>query len=565
MEQTLARSMARILFAAATAATAAGITACGGGSSPAPAPAPAPAPPSAGLTADEAARFLTQASFGPTESDIAKVQSIGYSAWIDEQFAMPATSHLPYVQANYDPLLFGGNFNWMQDSFWQQAVPAQDQLRQRLKFALSELVVISAENGTIAGLTDGLANYADLLGQHAFGNYRQLIEAVSTNPMMGNYLSHLGNKKENTMTGAVPDENYAREVMQLFTIGLTQLNVDGTPALVNGQPVETYTNADITGLARVFTGWSWAAAGTTENEFRGSATTDPQRNIKPMKVYPQHHESGSKVFLGITIPAGTSGEQSLTLALDRLFNHQNLCPFIGRQLIQRLITSNPSAAYTGRVSAACANNGQGVRGDMKAIIRAILLDAEARDASKLTDPQFGKVREPVLRLSNWARCFKATSISGNWTIRNLDSASFSIGQQPWRAPSVFNFFRPGYVPPNTAIATAGLVAPEFQLIGETAVAGYTNTMQSVVQSGVGTGNPRDVQPDYSSEIALAGNADALLDRVNRCLMYGTMDSTLRSDLRNAINAIAMTGSGPTNRVRTAILLTMAAPEYLVQK
>lgn len=566
MDQTLARNTARILFAAAVAATAAGITACGGGgSSPAPAPAPAPAPPPAGPTADEAARFLTQATFGPTDSEIAKVQSIGYSAWIDEQFALPASPQLPYVQANYDPLLFGANFNWVQDSFWQQAIPAADQLRQRVKFALSELVVISAENGFIASTPDGLANYADVLGQHTFGNYRQLIEAVSTSPMMGNYLSHLSNKKASAMTGAVPDENYAREVMQLFTIGLTQLNIDGTPALVNGQPVETYSNADITGIARVFTGWSWAATGVTEQEFRGNSITDSQRNIKPMKVYPQHHETGSKVFLGLTIPAGTSGEQSLTLALDRLFNHQNLCPFVGKQLIQRFVTSNPSAAYTGRVATACVNNGQGVRGDMKAIIRAILLDAEARDASKINDPQFGKVREPVLRLSNWARCFKATSTSGNWTIRNLDSASSSLGQQPWRAPSVFNFFRPGYVPPNTAIATAGLVAPEFQLIGETAVAGYTNYMQNVIQFGAGTGATRDVQPNYASDIALAGNADVLLDRVNRCLMYGTMDTTLRNDLRTAINAIAMTGNGPTNRVYTAILLTMASPDYLVQK
>ncbi|MDQ3446887.1 MAG: DUF1800 domain-containing protein [Pseudomonadota bacterium] len=567
MDQTLARRSARILFAAAmTAAAAAGITGCGGGgSAPATAPAPTPAPPSAGPTADEAARFLTQATFGPTDTDIARVQSIGYSAWIDEQFALPATPHLPYVQANFTPGPNTANFNFMQDSFWQQAIPAPDQLRQRVKFALSELVVVSSGDNTIAGFADGLANYADLLGQHAFGNYRQLIEAVATSPMMGIYLSHRGNRKANVATGAVPDENFAREVTQLFTIGLIQLNLDGTPALVNGQPVETYTNTDISGLARVFTGWSWAATGVSQAEFNGSLVTDAQRNIKPMKAYPQYHETGSKVLLGTTIPAGTSAEQSLALALDRLFNHVNLCPFVGKQLIQRFVTSNPSAAYTGRVAAACVNNGQGVRGDMKAMIRAILLDAEARDASKIADPQFGKVREPVLRLANWARCFKATSASGNWSIRNLDSASFSLGQQPWRSPSVFNFFRPGYVPPNTAIAAAGMVAPEFQLIGETAVAGYTNYMQGVVQSGAGIGTPRDVRADYTSDIALAGNADALLDRMNRCLMYGTMDTALRNDLRTAINAIALTGNGPTNRVYAAILLTMASPEYLVQK
>ena len=557
MEQKLARNAARILFAAAVAATAAGISACGGAGS-SPAPAPAPAPPAAGPTADEAARFLTQAAFGPTDTDIARVQSIGYSAWIDEQFALSATPHLPYVQANFTPGPNVANFNFMQDSFWQQAIPAPDQLRQRVKFALSQIAVVSGADNTIAAYSDGLANYADLLGQHAFGNYRQAIEAVATNPMMGIYLSHLGNKK--AQGTAVPDENFARELMQLFTIGLVQLNADGTAV---SPQVETYTNEDIGGLARVFTGWSWAATGTTENEFRGVNVTDPQQRIKPMKVYPQHHETGAKTFLGLTITAGTSGEASLAQALDRLFNHQNLCPFVSKQLIQRLVTSNPSPAYVGRVSAACANNGQNVRGDMKAIIRAILLDADARDAAKLTDPQWGKVREPVLRLAHWGRCFGATSTSGNWTIRNLQSASTSLGQQPWRSPSVFNFYRLGYVPPNTAIASASLVAPEFQLIGETSVAGYTNFMQVTIQSGVGVG--ADVKANYTPEIALAGNADALLDRVNRCLLAGSMSSTLRNDIRTAVNAIGTTGSGPNNRVYTAILLTMASPDYLVQK
>lgn len=565
MDQTPARTGARFLFAAAMMATVAGITACGNGGGSSPAPAPAPPPSSAAPTADEAARFLTQASFGPNDAEIAKVQAIGYSAWIDEQFGLPATPHLPYVQANFVAGPNVSNFNAMQDSFWQQAIPAPDQLRQRVKFALSQIAVVSAENNTIAAYSDGQANYADLLGQHAFGNYRQLIEAVATSPMMGIYLSHLGNKKANATSGSVPDENFARELTQLFTIGLIQLNLDGTPALVNNQPVETYSNTDIAGLARVFTGWSWAAAGTTEAEFRGSAVTDAQRNIKSMQPYPQHHEPGAKVFLGTTIPANTAAVPSLALALDRLFNHSNLCPFIGRQLIQRLTTSNPSAAYVGRVSAACANNGQGARGDMKAMIRAVLLDAEARDAAKLNDPQWGKVREPVLRLSSWARCFNATSTSGNWTIRNLDNGSYFLGQQPWRATSVFNFYRPGYVPPNTAIATAGLVAPEFQLIGETSVAGYTNFMGSVISNGVGFGGTLDVKPNYASEIALAGDPDALLDRVNRCLMAGSMNTSLRADIRNAVNAIAMTGNGPTNRVRTAILLTMASPDYLVQK
>jgi uncharacterized protein (DUF1800 family) len=538
----------------------------GGGSSPSapPAPAPTPAPPATGPTADEAARFLMQASFGPTEADIARVQALGYSGWIDEQVALARTTHLPYVQANYNGLLFGGNFAFMQDSFWQQAIPAPDQLRQRVKFALSQIVVVSAENGTIAALADGLANYVDLLGQHALGNYRELIDAVAISPMMGLYLSHLRNQKADPVSGRVPDENFAREVMQLFTIGLIEINLDGTPKLVNGQPVETYTNADITGLARVFTGWSWAAQDTSNASFNGAGTAYADRVLRPMQPYPQFHETGSKTFLNVTIPANTSAQDSLKIALDRLFNHPNLCPFIGRQLIQRLVTSNPSVAYVGRVAAACADNGAGVRGDMKAIVRAILLDADARSSATMTDPQFGKLREPVLRLAHWARCFGATSASGNWLIRNLDSAATSLGQQPLRPSSVFNFFRPGYVPANTAIAAAGLVAPEFQITGETSVAGYTNFMQVVISSGVGVA--REVRASYTSELAVADNADALIDRVNRCLMAGAMGTAQRQEIRDAVNAISPTAAnGRANRVYTAVLLTMASPEYLVQK
>jgi uncharacterized protein (DUF1800 family) len=568
-----ARSSGRPLRSVAAAIAAAlTITACGGGggaSSSSAAPNPTPLPPGEAPTAGEAARFLTQSTFGPTEASIDRVRTYGYSAWIDEQFALPATPHLAYVQANYDPAISGQNFNWLQDSFWQQALAAPDQLRQRVKFALSQILVVSAENGTIASLADSHASYVDLLGAHAFGNYRTLLEAVATHPAMGIYLSHLRNRKGDPASGRVPDENFAREVMQLFSIGLLELNQDGTPRLVNGAPVETYTNADTSGIARVFTGWSWAAPTTSDTAFNGSTSaTYPDRSVRPMQAYPQFHETGAKSFLGVTIPPNTSAQASMKIAMDTLFNHPNLCPFIGRQLVQRLVTSNPSPAYVGRVAAACANNGAGVRGDMKAIVRAILLDAEARDAGKLADPQWGKVREPVLRMSNWARCFKATSASGNWTIRGLDSPSTSLGQQPLRAPSVFNFYRPGYTPPNTSIATAGLVAPEFQIVGETAVVGYTNFMQGVIVNGTGVAlnGVRDVRPDYAAEQAVADNADALIDRIDRCLTNGTMPAAMRQEIRTAVNAISVTtASGRANRVHTAILLTMASPEYLVQK
>lgn len=560
----------RLFGAALMLALSATLVGCGSSSSPSPAPTPAPpAPPPVTITSNEAARFLTQASFGPTDADIARVQAIGYSAWVDEQFALARTPHLPYVQAQ-NTATTAASFDHVSYTFWKQAITAPDQLRQRVAFALSQIVVISAADGNVANAPDGTANYLDLLGTNAFGNYRTLLEAVSKSPMMGMYLSSLANQKTDPVSGRVPDENYAREIMQLFSIGLAELNPDGTAKTVGCRlpTCETYSNDDITGLARVFTGWSWMAADTSNASFRGAGTVGNDRYIVPMQPYPQFHETLAKSFLGVTIPANTAAQASLTIALDTLFNHPNLCPFIGKQLIQRMVTSNPGPAYVGRVSAACADNGSGQRGDMKAIVRAVLLDADARDTSRLADPQWGKLREPVLRLSNWARCFNATSTSTEFRIRNTDSVSGSIGQQPLRAPTVFNFWRPGYVPPNTAIAGANLVAPEFQITHETSIAGYTNTMQGVIAIGVGvsTAGVRDVLPNYSAEVAVAGNATQLVDRVDRCLTYGTMGTALRNDIIGAVNSIpTATATDLANRVYTAILLTMASPEYLVQK
>jgi uncharacterized protein (DUF1800 family) len=558
----------RLFSAAATAALSATLIACGSSSSPAPAPTPPPPPP-AGITGNEAARFLTQASFGPTDADIARVQAIGYSAWIDEQFALAPALHLPYVQAQ-NTAMTAASFDHVSYTFWKQAITAPDQLRQRVKFALSQIVVISAADGAIANAPDGTANYLDRLGANAFGNYRTLLEDVSKNPMMGLYLSSLANQKTDPGTGRVPDENYAREIMQLFSIGLVELNADGALKTIGCRlpTCETYNNDDITGLAKVFTGWSWKANDTSDASFRGGGTVGNDRYIMPMQAYPQFHETLAKNFLGATILANTPAQASLTTALDTLFNHANLCPFVGRQLIQRMVTSNPSPAYVGRVSAACANNGSGVRGDMKAIVRAVLLDPDARDAAKLADPQWGKLREPVLRLSNWARCFSAASNSGDWRIRNTDNPGTSLGQQPLRAPSVFNFWRPGYVPPNTSIATANLVAPEFQITHETSIAGYTNALQVAVALGVGdiAGGVRDVLPNYTGDVAVAANATQLVDRVDRCTTFGTMGTTLRNDIIGAVNSIpTATQTDLLNRVYTAVMLTMASPEYLVQK
>jgi uncharacterized protein (DUF1800 family) len=285
-----------------------------------------------------------------------------------------------------------------------------------------------------------------MLGDNAFGNYRTLLQQVSLHPMMGVYLTHLANQKEDTATGREPDENYAREVMQLMSIGVHRLNIDGSVVTDgSGAPVPAYSQADIAGLARVFTGMSWYSPTPTNNTFLGR-NRDPDASIRPMIFYPVFHSTSAKTFLGTTIAGGsTDGAAELNTALDVIFNHPNVGPFIGRQLIQRLVTSNPSPAYVQRVATVFNNNGSGVRGDLAAVIRAILLDAEARDMTSVSSATFGKVREPMVRLANWMRAFSATSVSGNYLITST-SANTSLGQSPLASPSVFNFYRPGYIP-----------------------------------------------------------------------------------------------------------------------
>lgn len=510
-------------------------------------------------TPAQSSRILSQGTFGPTVEEISRLKTIGTAAWFNGQFAQPQTLHLAYMNKAQTTLQPGQSLNENQffESFWQQAVKGDDQLRQRVAFALSQIFVISFQNGTIANMPRGVAHYYDTLGAFAFGNFRDLLEAVTLHPMMGNYLSSLRNQK--TVGARVPDENYAREIMQLFTIGLRQLNQDGS--YTTNPATATYTNDDIKGLAKVFTGWSWAGSDKSNNRFFGNSTPapDPNRDWLPMQNYPQYHETLNKVFFGVTIPANTTGEASLKIALDTLFNHANVGPFIGRQLIQRLVTSNPSPAYVGRVAAAFANNGQGVRGDMKAVIKAVLLDAEA--ITPPTGNSAGKLREPVIRLANWMRAFNVNSSSGNFKLTSLDNTANSLGQTPMRSPSVFNFYRPEYQPPNTSIATANLVAPEMQITEETSVVGYLNYMRGVIPNGTGTSN--DIKPDYTAELALAATPDLLVDRVNLLLMQNQMSATLRSQILAAITSNP--NNSANNKVYLAIFLTMASPEYLVQK
>jgi len=529
----------------------------------------------------DASRFLAQATFGPTPNEITRLQTLGYVEWLSEQLNIPPEPrHRAYIES-LTAVAVVPTDNHIANSFWKQAATAPDSLRQRIAFSLSQIFVVSLVDPTIASSKRGVASYLDMLGEHAFGNFRTLLEGVARHPMMGIYLTHMRNQKEDPVRFRIPDQNFAREVMQLFTIGLIELNPDGTPRLVNGAPVETYTDADVVGLSRVFTGFSWAGPDTLNGRFTGSTNPprDPNRDILPMQGYPQHHSLSEKRFLGTVIPAGQGNpNESLRIALDTLANHPNVGPFFGRQLIQRLVTSNPSPEYVGRVAQAFDSGlfsydtwavGTGVRGDLMATIAAVLLDREARANPSLNDPNFGRVREPILRMANWMRAFNARSTSGNFLLGITDDVAISLGQTVMRSPSVFNFYRPGYVPPNTGIAAAGLVAPEMQIIHETSVIGYANWMRSTVQLGVGTGNPRDIQPDYTAELAIANQPNALIDRLDILLCAGTLSAPIKNLTRNAISSVAIPITNPTaalrNRVWIGVLMTLSAPEYLVQK
>jgi uncharacterized protein (DUF1800 family) len=568
------------------------LAACGGGSgSSSEGDGSTPAQAEKPASRAEAARFLTQATFGPTDADIDRVLAIGYSAWIDEQFAKPASTNRPLWEAA-DAAVKAANptSSIYQDgainAFWRNAISADDQLRQRVAYSLSQIFVISMQDGTVGDNPRAVAAYLDMLGDKGLGNYRELLEAVSKHPMMATYLTSLRNQKADAKTGRVPDENYAREVMQLMSIGLHQLNADGTEQLSNGQPVDTYGQADISGMAKVFTGWSWNCPDWPDNScfFNGSAngSSDPDRSFKTLLGYPQYHSPEAKTFLGVTIAAQTQGDPdaSLKTALDTLYNHGNVGPFIGKQLIQRLVTSNPSPQYIAAVTAAF--NGGGTRGDMKAVVKAVLMNPEARTVSSTS----GKLREPVLKLSAYLRAFPFKSDSGDYKVGNTDNPGTALGQTPMRSPSVFNFYRPGYVPPGTEAAKAGLAVPEMQLAQETTAAGYVNFMRDNINGGVGAFNGtingvvlnrRDLQPDFTAELLLADSSSSLVDRLNDRLMYGTMPADLKTVITGAVDKVvipvlnatktnqAQIDAAKLTRVKAAIFLTVVSPEFQVQR
>ncbi len=550
-------------------------------------PAAPPALPGGTPTDPDASRFLSQATFGPTsitsptdKTSIAYVKTKGFSAWIDEQFTIPATPMMPAMQLPFAdavvptqvdlPSLSNVYYTW-----WQRSVTAPDQLRQRVAYALSQILVVSTNSGNLNDQPYSLASYYDLLLNDAFGNFRTLLKDVTLHPSMGEFLDMLKNQK------GTPNENYAREINQLFSVGLYQLYPDGTLQLDSrGLPVPTYDQNAIIGFARVFTGWSYADAGA--NFFAGRVFTigvTPPSLTSPMLLFPTRHEPGAKTLLnGVTIPAlpnGTavtaaSANSDLDAAINCIFAHPNIGPFIARQLIQRLVTSNPSPGYIYRVSRKFDDNGQGVRGDLKAVVKAILTDYEARTIATLAFPGTGKQQEPVLRVARVLRAFGATSTSGKWLIGGTDG---SLGMTPLAAPTVFNFFAPDYIAPGD-LANANLYSPEFDITNESTITTAANAMRSLAFDGIGGGGTDRTKLSFNLNtttdpwIGQSINTTTLVDQFNLLLMSGQMPVTMRDKIATAV---ALTNNGGTSganqleRVRTAVHLIITSPQFSTQR
>ncbi len=526
---------------------------------------PAPVAAAADLPADDraAARFLTQATFGVRQADIDRVRAIGINAWINEQIAAPRSVHRTLTMSEFATNPNQGTANntrpgtaHRESAWWRITLEGPDQLRQRVAFALSQLFVVSVDNATLNNWQEGVAHYYDHLATHAFGDFRELLEEVTLSPMMGIYLSHLRNARADPVAGSLPDENYAREIMQLFTIGLHELQPDGTLRLdPRGLPVPTYDNSTIGEMARVFTGWSFAsAAPDNANNFRRGAAN----YIAPMSLFPAFNDPGAKTIVsGATLPAGQGGRAHLEATLDALFKHPNTGPFVARRLIQRLVTSNPSPAYVYRVAQKFADNGTGRRGDLGAVVRAILTDPEARSATVAVTPAFGKLREPILRLSALFRSFPLTpnATTTRWFVPNLDR---DVAQAPLSASSVFNFFEPDYVKPGP-LAAAGLYVPEFQILTDTTVITGTNLLYNNLFA-----SPGGIQASTTPWLPLARQPDQLLARLNLLLTAGALSPPTLARLRAAYDALPASTSD-TDRVRTMAYLVMMSPEAAIQR
>jgi len=509
-------------------------------------------------SAEAASRFLMMATLGASREEIASLEAMGYAAWIDDQFTKTSGHLLPELQDRQNNGL--PNYaNHKRHAWWRQVMTSDDLLRQRIAFALSQIWVISDRQ--LDAIPLGMAHYYDQLLDDSFGNFRTALFNVAMHPAMGGYLSHLRNRKPDPAQNRFSDENFAREIKQLFSIGLFELNPDGTRIQdPEGNDIPTYTNETITNFARAFTGLTYGVNGspTHDDFFHGSR--DFQR---PMEIYEGEHDTDTKTLLnGTVLPAfadapGRSGIDDINDAIDNIFAHQNVGPFFGRLLIQRLVTSNPSPAYLSRVSAAFADNGLGVRGDFRAVIKAILLDPEAITPNATS----GRLREPFVRYTRLLRTFDASSANDNFQNSEWNTAN-DLAQLWFASPSVFNFFTPNHQPGGD-IAEAGLFAPEFQILNAVTAITAQNFYNRVIQQGAieYVSGPDQIYLDLSDEILLANDPPLLLDRLDLLLTAGSLSESTHTAIIDAITQIPPANA--LSRVRTAVRLIVLSPDFSI--
>ena len=510
-----------------------------------------------------ASHLLSQATFGATLGSVEASAGQTYDEWFAAQAAIktePMAASVPDDHTNWYEI-------WL-----THAVRGDDQLRQRLAFALSEIFVLSNNGGPLIYQNRSLAQYYDILLQDGLGNYRTLLEHVTLSPQMGRYLSMFRNEKPNASQHLHADENYAREVMQLFTVGLVQLNIDGSVKTDgSAKPVSTYTQTDVEQLARVLTGWGSYPNGHHYGEQSWQYDIDYGH---PMIPYPAHHDTKSKIIIGgVAIASGGTAQGELKVALDTLFNHPNVAPFIGKQLIQRLVTSNPSPAYLTRVARVFNDNGRGVRGDLLAVAQAILTDPEATGLAHR-----GKLREPLLKLTGLWRAFDAADSRGKISeYLVVQDSEQNYGQAPLQAPSVFNFFRPDYE--RAGAATANLTLPELQVTNENTLVRLSDQLtwqayafiDSRGEKHAGYQNYSEANTIHDATVMLhtaqwepyAAHPEVLVDKLDLVLMAGQMPAAMRQRLISYVKDIPATS--PWSRVAEAAELTVNSPQYAVQR
>lgn len=509
------------------------------------------------LTQDQRYDLLYRATYGPKPDSYQQLANLGYVAWLDQQFSMVPSLHLPRLkQYELEPGKDSYNQSDRVAVWWDLSLNAPDQLRQRVAFALSEIFVISRYGTSLNGRPQEMADYYDMLITHAFGNYRDLIEAVTRHAAMGDYLSMMANQKADPERNRYPDENYAREVMQLFSIGLYELNQDGSGKVDSqGQQIPTYSQDDIENLARVFTGWHIA-----EKNQPNWGSKDGNWFV-PMIAYPERHDDAEKVVMGEVFAQGQTPEQDMAQAMDMLLNHPNTAPFISKHLIQRLVTSNPSPAYVARVSGLFADNGNGVRGDLKAVIRGILTDSEALNGGERTPV---KMKEPLIAMTNFFRAFEAKSADPSGRFYNSINTFGAYGQSPLGSPSVFNFFSPNYAPIGE-IADANDVAPEFEILSWNNFILTNNQLWSALgrTNYEGETNPNRIVINTAPLEAIANDHQALIDEIERRLLSQRMSESLRVIVLESLESLRDTQQ--SLKVRNALYIVVTSQEFHIEE